>query len=57
MSRVQTLNAIKADLDDETHRRKTVIADFNIVDIRDVAKRDLDLRYDGLTGYLGTNVK
>ena len=28
-----------------------------MVDIRDVAKRDLDLRYDGLTGYLGTNVK
>ena len=54
---IRTLNAIKADLDAETHRRKTVIADFNIVDIRDVAKRDLDLRYDGLTGYLGTNVK
>ena len=54
---IRTLNTIKADLDAETHRRKTVIADFNIVDIRDVAKRDLDLRYDGLTGYLGTNVK
>ena len=54
---IRTLNAIKADLDAETHRRKTVLADFNIVDIRDVAKRDLDLRYDGLTGYLGTNVK
>ena len=54
---IRTLNAIKADLDAETHRRKTVIADFNIVDIRDVAKRDLDLRYDGLTGYLGTSVK
>lgn len=54
---IKTLNSIKEDLDAETHRRKTVIADFNIVDIRDVAKRDLDLRYDGLTGYLGTNVK
>ena len=54
---IKTLNDIKKDLDAETHRRKTVIADFNIVDIRDVAKRDLDLRYDGLTGYLGTNVK
>ena len=54
---IRTLNDIKADLDAETHRRKTVIADFNMVDIRDVAKRDLDLRYDGLTGYLGTNVK
>ena len=28
-----------------------------MVDVRDVAKRDLDLRYDGATGYLGTNVK
>ena len=54
---IKTLNSIKEDLDADTHRRKTVIADFNIVDIRDVAKRDLDLRYDGLTGYLGTNVK
>ena len=54
---IKTLNNIKADLDAETHRRKTVIADFNMVDVRDVAKRDLDLRYDGATGYLGTNVK
>ncbi len=54
---IKTLNNIKADLDAETHRRKTVIADFNMVDVRDVAKRDLDLRYDGSTGYLGTNVK
>lgn len=54
---IKTLNDIKKALDAETHQRKTVIADFNIVDIRDVAKRDLDLRYDGLTGYLGTNVK
>ena len=54
---IKTLNGIKADLDAETHRRKTVIADFNMVDVRDVAKRDLDLRYDGDTGYLGTNVK
>ncbi len=54
---IKTLNNIKADLDAETHRRKTVIADFNMVDVRDVAKRDLDLRYDGATGYLGTIVK
>ena len=54
---IRTLNGIKADLDNEEHQRKTVIADFNMVDIRDVAKRDIDLRYDGMTGYLGTNVK
>ena len=54
---IRTLKAIRADLENDEHRRKTVISDFNIVDVRDVAKRDLDLRYDGLTGYLGTNVK
>ena len=54
---IRTLKAIRADLENDEHRRKTVISDFNIVDVRDVAKRDLDLRYDGMTGYLGTNVK
>ena len=54
---IRTLKGIKADLENEEHQRKTVIADFNMVDIRDVAKRDFDLRYDGMTGYLGTNVK
>lgn len=54
---IRTLKNIRADLENDEHKRKTVISDFNIVDVRDVAKRDLDLRYDGLTGYLGTNVK
>ena len=54
---IRTLKGIKADLENEEHQRKTVIADFNMVDVRDVAKRDFDLRYDGMTGYLGTNVK
>ena len=54
---IRTLKNIRADLENEEHKRKTVISDFNMVDVRDVAKRDLDLRYDGLTGYLGTNVK
>ncbi|MGP1508657.1 MAG: DNA topoisomerase IV subunit A [Sphaerochaeta sp.] len=54
---IRTLENIKADLDNGEHARKTVIADFNIVDVRDVAKRDNDLRYDAMTGYLGINVK
>ena len=54
---IRTLNSIKEDLKASGHERKTVIADFNIVDVRDVAKRDIDLRYDALTGYLGTNVR
>ena len=54
---IRTLNSIKDDLKASGHERKTVISDFNIVDVRDVAKRDIDLRYDVLTGYLGTNVR
>ena len=54
---IRTLKDIRKDLENDEHKRKTVIADFNMVDVRDVAKRDLDLRYDEMTGYLGTNVK
>ena len=54
---IRTLKDIRSDLENAEHKRKTRIADFNMVDVRDVAKRDLDLRYDGMTGYLGTNVK
>ena len=54
---IRTLNSIKDDLRESGHERRTVISDFNIVDVRDVAKRDIDLRYDALTGYLGTNVR
>ena len=54
---IRTLNSIKDDLKATDHARKTVIADFNLVDVRDVAKRDIDLRYDPTTGYLGTNVR
>ncbi len=54
---IRTLKDIRKDLENDEHKRRTIIADFNMVDVRDVAKRDLDLRYDGMTGYLGTNVK
>ena len=54
---IGVLKDIRGELDNEVHRRKTVIGDFNIIDVKEVAKRDIDLRYDGLTGYLGTNVK
>ena len=36
--------------------RKTKLASFTAVDVREVAKRDLALRYDGQSGYLGTAV-
>jgi len=54
---IGVLKDIKSELDTELHKRKTLISDFNIIDVKEVAKRDLDLRYDGVTGYLGTNVK
>lgn len=54
---IGVLKDIRGELDNEVHRRKTVIGDFNMIDVKEVAKRDIDLRYDGLTGYLGTNVK
>jgi topoisomerase-4 subunit A len=40
-------------------RRKTVISNFQKVDVREAAaaQRNLDLRYDEETGYIGTEVK
>ncbi len=37
--------------------RKTEITSFSKVDVREAARRDLDLYYDDSTGYLGTEVK
>ncbi|HPB65723.1 MAG TPA: DNA topoisomerase IV subunit A, partial [Spirochaetales bacterium] len=36
--------------------RKTRVASFDRVDAKEVARRDIALRYDPKTGYLGTNV-
>jgi topoisomerase-4 subunit A len=36
--------------------RKTELRRFTLVDAKEVAKRDLALRYDGQSGYLGTSV-
>lgn len=36
--------------------RKTRIASFDKVDVKEAARRDVALRYDRQTGYLGTNV-
>ena len=36
--------------------RKTELSGFTLVDVKEAAKRDLPLRYDGQSGYLGTNV-
>lgn len=54
---IATLTDIKKDLDTPEHRRKTVVKNFEMVDVKEVARRDLDLRYDQSTGYLGTSVR
>ena len=54
---INVLTDIKGCVNEVLRERKTQISDFNIIDVKEVAKRDLDLKYDALTGYLGTNVK
>ena len=54
---INVLTDIKGCVNEVLKTRKTQISDFNIIDVKEVAKRDLDLKYDALTGYLGTNVK
>jgi topoisomerase-4 subunit A len=36
--------------------RKTRVGAFDKIDVKEVVKRDVDLKYDRKTGYLGTNV-
>ncbi len=54
---INVLTDIKGCVNEVLRTRKTQISDFNMIDVKEVAKRDLDLKYDALTGYLGTNVK
>ena len=44
-------------LDKETFSRKTEISSFRTLNVRQVAVRNMDVRYDQETGYLGTNIK
>lgn len=53
---ISWLDGILANLDAEQTERKTLIKGFDQVDVREVVKRDVSLRYDSKTGYLGTNV-
>jgi topoisomerase-4 subunit A len=47
---------IKANADLGRGARKTEVIKFEKVDVKEVAKKDLELRYDRETGYLGTTV-
>lgn len=37
-------------------QRKTELTGFSLVDVKEAAKRDVPMRYDGQSGYLGTGV-
>jgi topoisomerase-4 subunit A len=47
---------IKASEDFNRGRRRTEVISFAKVDVKEVVKKDLELKYDSSTGYLGTAV-
>ena len=51
------LEEIKGELDQERWKRKSEISSFQALDVKSVAVRNLELRYDEDSGYMGTNVK
>ena len=50
------LDGLLAKLDAERTQRLTTIADIEKVDVKEIVKRDIPLKYDGTSGYLGTGV-
>ena len=54
---VSFLEDIKAGLDAQRWARRSEIGSFQALDVKSVAVRNLELRYDESTGYMGTNVK
>ncbi|MCD6364569.1 MAG: DNA topoisomerase IV subunit A [Planctomycetes bacterium] len=53
-----TITFLRAMIDKYRDRypRRTTISSLDHIDAREAARRDLKLRYDGATGYLGTNI-
>ncbi len=54
---VSYIDELIAMADKEVHKRKTEISTFESLSAKEVAVRNMDLRYDRETGYMGTNVK
>lgn len=50
------ITKIKANEELGKGKRKTKIESFNKIDVKEVVKKDVELRYDSETGYLGTAV-
>jgi len=53
---ISVLDAILAKLDKTETARRTEITRFTKVDVKEAVNRDISLRYDESTGYLGTTV-
>ena len=53
---ISWLDGLLAKLDAERTQRLTTIADIEKVDVKEIVKRDIPLKYDGTSGYLGTGV-
>ena len=51
------LEELKAMVDEKVWARKTEIGSFGVVDAKQIAVRNLELKYDEATGYIGTNLK
>ena len=51
------LTELEGMLDKDAYKRKTEISSFETLNVRQVAVRNMDIRYDQETGYLGTNIK
>ena len=51
------LEELKAMVDEKAWARKTEIGSFGVVDAKQIAVRNLELKYDEATGYIGTNLK
>lgn len=51
------LTELESMVDPEEFKRKTKISSIEIVTAKDVAVRNMDLRYDKETGYMGTSLK
>lgn len=53
---ISWLDGIEQKLGAENIKRRTKIANINVVDVKTVAKRDKSLKYDEKSGYLGIGV-
>ena len=51
------LTELEGMVDRDAFSRRTEISSFQTLNVRQVAVRNLDIRYDQETGYLGTNIK